>query len=164
MHDISMCALLPARDAHPVRLTASTSDPRFYGAAAWLRTYTRDPASSTNDGPPSLWSIDINADFKAAVVACVGQSSTGDCACSGTSCSSNPRFSGTIGTWDVSQVTNTRTLFETPGSGSCSIYCNFNGAISKWDTSSVTTMHGMYVWRLPLVLMLEHHLSASIRR
>ena len=143
MHDISMCALLPARDAHPVRLTASTSDPRFYGAAAWLRTYLRDPASSTNDGPPSLWSIDINADFKAAVVACVGQSSTGDCACSGTSCSSNPRYNGPIGTWDVSGVRNMRALFYTSGSQGCTIYCNFNADISEWDSSSVTTTYGM---------------------
>ena len=78
--------------------------PRFDGATAWLDAYTRDPASSTNDGPPSLWT-NINDDLKAAVVACMGQSASGNCACSGTSCSSNPRFTGPIGIWDVSEAT-----------------------------------------------------------
>ena len=160
---LHVCNPSPVIHTHP-RLTLN---PRFNDATAWLDAFTRDPASSTNDGPPSLWSsIDVNADLKAAVAACVGQSSSGNCACSGTSCSSNPRFTGAIGTWDVSEVTSTKTLFETPGSGSCSIYCDFNGDISAWDTSSVTTMDGMYVWRSLLVLMPEGrcHLSASIRR
>ena len=112
----------------------------FAGAAAWLDAYTRDPASSTNDGPPSSWSYTVNVELKAAVVACVGQSATGNCACTGTSCSSNPSFTGPIGTWDVSGVTSMYALFETQASTTCTIYCDFNQNITVWDTSSVTDM------------------------
>ena len=91
-----------------------------------------------------MWINTINADLKAAVVACVGQSAAGNCACAGTSCSSNPRLTGPIGTWDVSGVTDMNKLFYTADSGACTIYCNFNGDISAWDTSSVTNMWAMF--------------------
>ena len=135
----NMFALLPSHLTAP-RLRLSFH-PRFDGATAWLDAYTRDPASSTNDGPPSSWSNTINADLKAAVVACVGQSAAGNCACAGTSCSSNPRLTGPIGTWDVSGVTSMYILFYTSPSGACTIFCNFNGDISGWDTSSVKAMY-----------------------
>ena len=73
----------------------------------------------------------------------MGQSATGNCACPGTSCSSNPRFTGAIGTWDVSGATDLFNLFYTANSGSCTIYCDFNGDISEWDTSKVTDMYRM---------------------
>ena len=95
-----------------------------------------------------------DAALKAAVVKCVEEDPTGGCACAGTSCSADARFQGSIGTWDVSGVKDMDKLFYTANSAACTIYCDFNGDISVWDTSSVTTMHGMYVWRLPLVLML----------
>ena len=52
--DSKMFALLPSHPAAP-RLRLSFH-PRFDGATAWLDAYTRDLASSTNDGPPSSWS------------------------------------------------------------------------------------------------------------
>ena len=100
--DSKMFALLPSHPAAP-RLRLSFH-PRFDGATAWLDRYTRDSPSIANDGPPSLWS-NINADLFLAVAACMEQSASGNCACSGTSCSSNPRFTGPIGIWDVSEAT-----------------------------------------------------------
>ena len=84
-----------------------------------------------------------DAALKAAVVNCVGQDPTGGCECAGTSCSTDARFQGRIGTWDVSGVAGMHRLFYTANSGACTIYCDFNGDISKWDTSSVTDMDTM---------------------
>ena len=76
-----------------------------------------------------------DAALKAAVVNCVGQDPTGGCECAGTSCSTDKRFQGKIGTWDVSGADNMYRLFYT--------YGQFNQDISVWDTSSVTTMQDM---------------------
>ena len=73
-----------------------------------------------------------DAVLKAAVVKCVGEDATGNCECAGTSCSTDARFQGRIGTWDVSGVTDMDELFNN--------YRSFNGDISEWDTSSVTYM------------------------
>ena len=91
--------------------------------------------------------------LKAAVVKCVKEEPTGNCACAGTSCSTDARFQGPIGTWDVSGVEDMKSLFETRDSNSCTIYCDFNGNISAWDTSSVTTMWSTWVPNSPLALM-----------
>ena len=45
-----------------------------------------------------------DAALKAAVVKCVTEDPTGGCECAGTSCSTDARFQGEIGTWDVSGV------------------------------------------------------------
>ena len=76
-----------------------------------------------------------DAALKAAVVKCVTEDPTGGCDCAGTSCSTDARFQGEIGTWDVSGVDNMYRLFYT--------YGQFNQDISVWDTSSVTTMQDM---------------------
>ena len=47
-----------------------------------------------------------DAELKAAVDNCVAEDATGACACAGTSCSTDSRFQGPIGTWDVSGVTD----------------------------------------------------------
>ena len=94
-----------------------------------------------------------DAALKAAVVKCVTEDPTGGCACAGTSCSTDARFQGKIGTWDVSGVEDMYQLFYTGGSGACTIYCDFDGNISAWDTSSVTTMWSTWVPNSPLALM-----------
>ena len=76
-----------------------------------------------------------DAALKAAVVKCVEEDPTGGCECAGTSCSTDARFQGRIGTWDVSGVGDMKALFYT--------YGQFNQDISAWDTSSVTTMRSM---------------------
>ena len=81
--------------------------------------------------------------LKAAVVKCVKEEPTGNCACAGTSCSTDARFQGPIGTWDVSRVRNMEKLFYTGNTHACSIYCDFNADISKWDTSSVKKVDHM---------------------
>ena len=81
--------------------------------------------------------------LKAAVVKCVTEEPTGNCACAGTSCSTDARFQGPIGTWDVSRVRNMEMLFYTGNTHACSIYCDFNGNISAWDTSSVKKVDHM---------------------
>ena len=48
---------------------------------------------------------------------------------------------GPIGTWDVSAVTNMKSLFYPSGGG----LLTFNEDISKWDVSSVTTMRAMFL-------------------
>ena len=68
---------------------------------------------------------------------------TGNCSCAGTPCSTDPRFQGKIGTWDVSGVEDMENLLYTANSGACTIYCDFNGDISEWDTSSVMEMDHM---------------------
>ena len=45
-----------------------------------------------------------DAALSAAVVKCLQQEATGACACAGTSCSADPRFTGVIGAWDTSGV------------------------------------------------------------
>ena len=70
------------------------SSDMFRAATAWLSAYTRSP-SGTADGPPSAWNLTLNADLAAAVNACLAQDPTAGCACGGTSCSNNSRFSGT---------------------------------------------------------------------
>ena len=73
-----------------------------------------------------------DAVLKAAVVKCVGEDATGNCECAGTSCSTDSRFQGRIGTWDVSGVAGMHRLFYTANSGACTIYCDFNGDISNF--------------------------------
>ena len=76
-----------------------------------------------------------------AVDACIQESSTGDCKCEN-GCGS---YNGPIGEWDVSKVTDMKSLFYTWLSNKCTKYCDFNADISKWDTSRVTTMYAMWV-------------------
>ena len=87
--------------------------------------------------------------LKAAIEACVTEDADGNCECPGTSCSTDPRFSGPIGVWDVSEVRDLRSAFfarpEADESADCANYCRFNGNISAWDTSSVTRMDHMSV-------------------
>ena len=45
-----------------------------------------------------------DAALRAAVGKCLEQDATGACACAGTSCSQDPRFTGEIGAWDTSGV------------------------------------------------------------
>ena len=82
--------------------------------------------------PPA---VGQDAPLQGAVDACLKEDPTGGCACIGMSCSSDPRFSGAIGAWDVSGVTNMSRLFVGR--------IDFNGNISAWDTSRVTTMFQM---------------------
>ena len=77
-----------------------------------------------------------DAALKAAVVQCVTEDPTGGCECAGESCSTDARFRGRIGAWDVSGVGDMGYVFAY-GRG------QFNGDISAWDTSSVTTMISM---------------------
>ena len=74
--------------------------------------------------------------FKAAVDLCLQEASGGDCLCPGTSCSTDPRFSGPIGTWDTSSVTSFADAFRQAPS--------FNQDISTWDTSSAIVTRGMF--------------------
>lgn len=55
-------------------------------------------------------------------------------------------FNQPIGNWDVSNVTNMRSMFAGIGSGPSSTMRNpFNQPIGNWDVSSVTNMSGMFV-------------------
>ena len=74
-----------------------------------------------------------DADLKAAVDACVQESSSGDCKCEN-GCGN---YQGTISQWDVSMVTDMEDLFRNE--------VDFNADISAWDTSRVTTMQQMWV-------------------
>ena len=74
-----------------------------------------------------------DADLKAAVDACIGESSSGDCKCAN-GCGN---YQGTIRQWDVSGVTRMFKLFYDK--------TRFNADISKWDTSRVTNMEKMWV-------------------
>ena len=47
----------------------------------------------------------------------------------------NPTFNGDISKWDVSKVTNMRSMFAVS---------KFNGDISEWDVSKVTNMRAMF--------------------
>ena len=71
-----------------------------------------------------------DAALKAAAVKCVEEDPTGACECAGTSCSTDVRFQGRIGTWDVSRVEDMYVLFYTYGTNKCTIYCDFNQDIS----------------------------------
>ena len=82
-----------------------------------------------------------DADLKAAVDACIQESPTGDCKCEN-GCGS---YNGPIGEWDVSRVTDMKSLFYTWNTYGCTIYCDFNANVSKWDTSHVTDMSTMCV-------------------
>ena len=94
----------------------------------------------------SLWGVLIlgidfarcqDADLKAAVDACIQESSSGDCKCEN-GCGN---YNGPIGEWDVSKATSMKTLFYDPD---FLVSPNiFNADISKWDTSRVTTMEKM---------------------
>ena len=95
------------------------------------------------DGQGKCTGRTVSEELKAAVVKCVSEEPMGNCSCAGMSCSTDARFQGEIGTWDVSGVTNMLKLFYTYGSNKCTIYCDFNGDISEWDTSSVTRMDRM---------------------
>ena len=90
----------------------------------------------------SLWGVLVlgidfarcqDVDLKAAVDACVQESSSGDCKCEN-GCGN---YQGTITAWDVSRVTDKNELFSSKNS--------FNADISKWDVSQVTTMRYMWV-------------------
>ena len=70
---------------------------------------------------------------KAAVDACIQESSTGDCKCEN-GCGN---YDGPIGEWDVSEVTDMKKLFFEK--------LSFNADISKWDTSHVINMNRMWV-------------------
>jgi hypothetical protein len=48
------------------------------------------------------------------------------------------KFNGHIGTWDVSKVTSTTSMFDSA--------VNFNQPIGGWDTSNVKAMHGMFAF------------------
>ena len=72
-----------------------------------------------------------NDDLKSAVQACLQEQARGNCKCS----SGCGGFSGPIGTWDTSKVTDMTLLFRT-----ASI---FNQDISSWDTSRVRSLGGM---------------------
>ena len=74
-----------------------------------------------------------DADLKAAVNACIQESSSGDCKCEN-GCGS---YNGPIGQWNVSRVTNMSRLFLSQR--------NFNGDISNWDASGVSDMSYMWV-------------------
>ena len=119
-------------------------DQMFAGATAWLAIFTRSPPSASQDGPPSAWAYDVNRALKVAVVECVTAVPSGNCPCDGNGCSRDPRFSGVIGSWDVSDVSDMHDLFSTPKSGSCDIFCEFDGEISAWDTSRVTNMDSAF--------------------
>ena len=58
------------------------------------------------------WGAAVGQDaaLKAAVVKCVEEDPTGNCTCAGTTCSTDARFQGPIGTWDTSSVTNMRKM------------------------------------------------------
>ena len=90
----------------------------------------------------SLWGVLVlgidfarcqDADLKAAVNACIQESSSGNCKCEN-GCGN---YQGTITAWDVTRVTDMEFLFYEKRS--------FNADISSWDTSQVTTMYGMWV-------------------
>ena len=90
----------------------------------------------------SLWGVLVlgtnfarcqDADLQTAVIACIHESSTGDCKCEN-GCGN---YQGTITAWDVSRVTDMNELFSSKNS--------FNADISKWDVSQVTTMRYMWV-------------------
>ena len=98
----------------------------------------------------SLWGVLVlgidfarcqDADLKAAVDACIQESSSGDCKCEN-GCGT---YNGPIDEWDVSKVTDMSGLFYKGSCCGCGIYCDFNADISKWDTSQVTTMYFMWV-------------------
>ena len=74
-----------------------------------------------------------DARLKAAVDACIQESSSGDCTCEN-GCGS---YDGPIGQWNVSRVTNMSRLFLSQRS--------FNGDISNWDASQVSDMSYMWV-------------------
>ena len=140
--------------------------------AAWLRSLCSSERCSGSSGTRQGWrgdsrwippvalllcggvAVGQDAALKQAVVKCVEEDPTGACECAGTSCSSDARFQGKIGTWDVSGVDRMNSLFN--GGNACTIYCDFNGDLAAWDTSSVTTMHYMFVRRL------RRHLGQAI--
>ena len=91
--------------------------------------------------------------LRLAVEACVGEEPTGNCTCEGTSCSTDARFQGEIGTWDVSGVANMEELFyDRDEPLQCRPFCEFNGDIATWNTSSVTSMKEMCARRLSAML------------
>ena len=72
-----------------------------------------------------------DSDLRTAVDACIQESSSGDCKCKN-GCGD---YNGPITEWDVSKVTDMKSLFYGKSS--------FNADISPWDTSRVTTMYQM---------------------
>ena len=47
----------------------------------------------------------------------------------------NSKFNGDLSNWDVSNVTNMESIFNSS---------KFNGDLSNWDVSNVTNMRGMF--------------------
>ena len=92
---------------------------------------------------PTAWAPKNNADLRAAIKECLGQS---------TDCSKGPR--GPIGAWDIYAVTNMGELFIDAESEPKSATepkpepvrgaNKFNGDLSKWDVLDVMTMHSMF--------------------
>ena len=84
--------------------------------------------SATVCDPIATFSPQSRAALKSAVDACLEMSRKGDC-------SDGP--DGPITEWDVSSVTNMKSMFRDARS--------FNGEISKLDVSSVKNMHSMFL-------------------
>ena len=100
-------------------------------------------------GCQAVFTPTTNAQLRAAIGHCVGESNDGNCPIFEASNDNTGNPYGPIGTWDVSQVTNMDDLFRWSSA--------FNQDVSNWEVSQVTRM---FEWNYNMLLRWRVDLGA----